>query len=114
MSGQDFEKYCASLLSFNGLSSIRATKESGDQGIDIIAYKGDVKYGIQYKLYSSKVGNSAVQEAYSGKDFYKCQVGAVLTNNYFTDSAKELANALGVILWDGNDLNKLQQKNLLK
>lgn len=112
MSGQDFEKYCARLLSFNGFSSISTTKESGDQGIDIIAYKGDVKYGIQCKLYSGHVGNSAVQEAYSGKDFYKCQVGAVLTNNYFTDSAKELANALGVILWNGNYLHNLQQKDL--
>jgi restriction system protein len=109
MTGHDFEKYCARLLSLNGFTSISVTRDSGDQGIDIIAYKGNVKYGIQCKLYSSRVGNSAVQEAYSGKDFYKCQIGAVLTNNDFTDSAKELADSLGVLLWDGNFLNQLQQ-----
>lgn len=110
MSGHDFEKYCANLLSLNGFSSVSVTKDSGDQGVDIIAYKGDIKYGIQCKLYSSRVGNSAVQQVYSGKDFYKCQIGAVLTNNYFTESAQELATALGVILWDGNYLYNLQQK----
>ena len=109
MTGHDFEKYCARLLSLNGFTSISVTRDSGDQGIDIIAYKGNVKYGIQCKLYPSRVGNSAVQEAYSGKDFYKCQIGAVLTNNDFTDSAKELADSLGVLLWDGNFLNQLQQ-----
>lgn len=109
MTGHDFEKYCAHLLSLNGFTSISVTRDSGDQGIDIIAYKGDVKYGIQCKLYSSHVGNSAVQEAYSGKDFYKCQIGAVLTNNDFTDSARELADSLGVLLWDGNYLSHLQQ-----
>lgn len=110
MSGHDFEKYCAELLSLNGFSSINVTRDSGDQGIDIIAHKGNIKYGIQCKLYSNRVGNSAVQEAYSGKDFYKCQIGAVLTNNYFTESARELATALGVVLWDGDYLQELQQK----
>lgn len=109
MTGYDFEKYCARLLSLNGFTSVSVTKDSGDQGIDIIAFKENVKYGIQCKLYSSRVGNSAVQEAYSGKDFYKCQIGAVLTNNEFTDSAKELADSLGVLLWNGNFLNQLQQ-----
>lgn len=109
MSGHDFEKYCARLLSLNGFTSITVTKDSGDQGIDIIAYKKDTKYGIQCKLYSNHVGNSAVQEAYAGKDFYKCQIGAVLTNNDFTESAKELADSLGILLWDGNYLYQLQQ-----
>ncbi len=116
MTGHDFEKYCARLLSLNGFSSISVTRDSGDQGIDIIAYKEDTKYGIQCKLYSSRVGNSAVQEAYSGKDFYKCQIGAVLTNNDFTESARELADSLGILLWDGNYLYQLQQaiKNVKK
>ena len=112
MTGYEFEKYCAHLLSKNQFSSVSVTKDSGDQGIDIIAYKNNVKYGIQCKLYSSHVGNSAVQQAYSGKDFYKCQIGVVLTNNEFTDSAIELANALGIILWNGNDLFQLEQGTL--
>ena len=60
MTGYDFEKYCARLLSLNGFTSVSVTKDSGDQGIDIIAFKENVKYGIQCKLYSSRVGNSAL------------------------------------------------------
>ena len=36
------------------------TAISGDQGVDIIAYRDRVKYGIQCKCYSSNVGNSAI------------------------------------------------------
>lgn len=106
MSGHEFEEYCANLLKLNGFSSVETTKTSGDQGIDIIAFKHGVKYGIQCKLYSKPVGNSAVQEAYAGKDFYNCNIGIVLTNNTFTASAVELAEKIGIVLWDGNYLKR--------
>lgn len=107
MDGHEFEEYCADLLKLNGFSSVEITKASGDQGIDIVAFKHEIKYGIQCKLYSKPVGNSAVQEAYAGKDFYNCNVGVVLTNNTFTASAVELAEKIGIILWDGNYLKRV-------
>lgn len=109
-SGLEFEEYCASLLSKNNFEQVEVTSSSGDQGIDIIAYSQGVKYGIQCKFYSKPVGNKAVQEAFAGKNFYKCHVAIVLTNNKFTKSAIELADSLGVVLWDGNDLKKLEAK----
>lgn len=105
MSGEQFEYFCSELLSMNGYTNIEVTKHSGDQGIDIIAKKDGVKYGIQCKCYSSSVGNHSVQEAYSGMNYYNCHVGVVLTNNYFTSSAIELANKLNIILWDRDFLN---------
>ena len=51
-----------------------------------------------------------MQEAFAGKQFYKCHVVIVLTNNTFTKSAIELADCLGVVLWDGNVLKKLEYK----
>ena len=49
-----------------------------------------------------------MQEAFAGKEFYKCHVAVVLTNNSFTKSAVDLANRLGIVLWDGAVLKKLE------
>ena len=104
MEGHDFEFFCADLLRKNGFKNVSVTQGSGDQGIDIIAFKDDIKYGIQCKCYASDIGNKAVQEAYSGKTFYNCHIGVVLTNRYFTHSAQELAKNNGIILWDRSKL----------
>lgn len=107
MEGHEFEYFCADILRKNGFTDVDVTKGSGDQGIDILAFKDGVKYGIQCKCYSNDVGNKAVQEAFSGKTFYNCHVAAVLTNRYFTRSAQELSESNGVLLWDRNWLNKM-------
>lgn len=106
MEGHDFEYYCADLLKNNGFCNVNVTQGSGDQGIDVLAEKGGVKYGIQCKCYSKDIGNKAVQEAFAGKTFYHCHVAAVLTNRYFTRSAKELASINQVLLWDRDQLEK--------
>ena len=106
--GIEFEEYCASILSKNGFDQVKVTQASGDQGIDIRSYSQGVKYGFQCKFYSKPVGNKAVQEAFAGKEFYKCHVAVVLTNNSFTKSAVDLANRLGIVLWDGAVLKKLE------
>ena len=69
MEGHDFEYFCAVLLKTNGYEKAEVTPGSGDQGIDVIAAKDGIRYGIQCKCYSSDIGNKAVQEAYSGKEF---------------------------------------------
>lgn len=38
--------------------------------------------------------------------FYRCHVGIVMTNNYFTQSAKDLAKENGIVLWDRDNLLK--------
>lgn len=106
MSGTEFEIFCAELLAREGFSDIVTTKGSHDQGIDIIATNGMVKYGFQCKCYASDIGNSAIQEANAGKAFYECHIGVVITNRNFTSSAKSLAKKLGIILWDRDYLNQ--------
>lgn len=91
MDGHTFEHYCAGLLRRNGFHHVEVTRGSGDQGIDILAWKHRKKYGIQCKCYSYYLGNKAIQEAYAGMKFYECDVSAVLTNQYFTNSAVALA-----------------------
>ena len=107
MDGQQFERFCARLLIKNGYEDVSLTKGSGDQGIDIIAYRDGIKYGIQCKCYSSDIGNAAVQEVFAGKTFYKCNIGIVLTNQHFSPSAIQLAETNGIILWGREALLKL-------
>lgn len=107
MSGLEFEELCAELLRANGYSDVEITPGSGDQGIDIVAEKDFIKYGFQCKCYSAPVGNKAVQEAFTGKSFYRCHIAIVLTNNRFTSAARELADKTGVVLWDRNKIFEL-------
>lgn len=104
MDGHEFERFCANVLRQNGFENVSVTIGSGDQGIDIIAYKDGIKYGIQCKCYHSDIGNKAVQEVYAGKTFYNCHVGIVLTNRDFTRSAIDLAEKDGIILWNRTKL----------
>ncbi|MEY8497595.1 restriction endonuclease [Enterococcus avium] len=104
MDGFEFEKYTKYLLEHNGYSNVRLTQKYGDQGIDVIAKKDNVKIGIQCKRWKKKVGNKAVQEVHAGIGYYSLDKGIVLTNSSFTNSAKELAKKLSVDIWDRSDL----------
>ena len=107
MEGHDFEYYCAELLKRRGFQEVEVTKGSGDYGIDILAEKDGVTYAIQCKCYAAPVGVKAVQEAYAGRDYYDRMVGAVLTNQYFTQPAVEAAKKLKILLWDRGYLESM-------
>lgn len=101
--GLEFEDWVASNLSKFGWNA-RSTKGSGDQGVDVIATKNGVKVGVQCKLYSSNVGNKAVQEINAGRTFFKLDKVAVLTNAGYTKSARELAETCDVLLLSHYDI----------
>ncbi len=107
MDGHHFEKYCATVLRKNGFVNVSVTPGSGDQGVDVIAEKEGVRYAIQCKCYSSALGNAPVQEVCAGKSMYNCHVGVVMTNNYFTTGAKQLAEKNGILLWDRDKLQQM-------
>lgn len=67
--GHASEKWVAEALIGFGWSA-KVTAGSGDQGIDVIAEMNGKKLGIQCKLYSSAIGNKAVQEAHAGRAYY--------------------------------------------
>jgi len=110
MEGHDFEYFCADLLRKKGFQEVEVTKGSGDYGIDILAQKDGVTYGIQCKCYATPVGVKAVQEAYAGRDYYECMVGVVLTNQYFTTPAVEVAKKLKIMLWDRGYLESMMEE----
>lgn len=110
MDGIEFEQYSASLLEKLGYNNVKVTQSSNDYGIDITCLKNGKKYAIQCKRYANKLGNSPVQEATAGKRYYNCDIGVVLTNNYFTENAINLAKANNILLWDRTELIKMLKK----
>lgn len=113
MEGHDFEYYCADLLRDHGFIEVEVTKGSGDYGVDILAEKDGITYAIQCKRYSEPVGVKAVQEAYSGRDYYDRMVGAVLTNQYFTQPAVDAAKKLKILLWDRGYLEQMMEESAM-
>ena len=109
MEGHDFEHWCAELLEENGFSNVEVTVGSGDQGVDVLAQKDGIRYAIQCKCYSKDLGNKPVQEVNTGKVLYRCQIGVVMTNRYFTKGAKDAADATGVLLWDRDKLKQMME-----
>lgn len=111
MFGNEFEYACAGILRANGFKNVRVTQASGDFGVDITAQKNHVSYAVQCKRYEKKVNNSAIQEVIGGLAVYGCEVGAVMTNSYFTEPAKRLAEANGVILWDRDAIAEMLDRS---
>lgn len=109
MSGSQFEIFVTKLFNDLGYKAER-TKESGDQGVDIIAEKDGVKFAIQTKCYSKPVGNHAIMEVVGGVKYYDADKIMVVTNSTFTKSARELAQANNVILWDRSILKEKMEE----
>jgi restriction system protein len=121
-----FETYVASLYNRLGYHArtVADLKKAGevktkgfDQGADVVVdfVENGIKKRaiIQCKLYQDKVSNKAVQEVLAALPIYKADMGIVLTNNFFTEAAIELANANGIFMVDRTQLGKLieQAKN---
>ena len=92
-----YEEFIKKLLRDAGFSAIR-TRGSGDYGVDVIASKNGKTYALQCKLYNHTVGAKAVQEIVSGRIFYRADFAIVVSDNSFTDAAKNLARKSDVIL----------------
>ncbi len=107
--GISFEHHCAEMLRNAGWEA-RVTQSSADQGIDIIANRGGMKGVFQCKRYNKPVGNAAVQEIISGKVFERASFAVVVSNNSYTQSARQLASAAGVHLLHFSELSTLAEK----
>ena len=109
MTGVQFEQFLAKLFTKMGYR-VALTKGSGDQGVDLIAEKGNTKWAIQAKSYLNTVGNSAVQQVLAGKHFYNADKCLVVTNSNFSESAKKLAKVNDVMLWNRHILKEKMEE----
>lgn len=103
MDGYQFEDFLVKIFQTIGYD-VQETKRTQDQGADLFVTRFGKRMVIQAKNYSGSVGNSAVQQVISAKTFYSCDEAMVVTNSYFTRSAKELAESAKVRLIDRNEL----------
>ena len=110
MDGHQFEYACADILKANGYKHVKVTRGSGDFGVDIIAEKDKGRYAIQCKRYNHKLDNTPIQEVVGGLAYYQCDKGAVMTNQYFTEPAKQLAQVNDIELLDRDTLSHMVDK----
>ncbi|WP_201009049.1 restriction endonuclease [Paenibacillus glycanilyticus] len=104
-SGVEFEDYLAVLFQNDGYRVSR-TPASGDDGVDLVIERNNLRVAVQCKRYSGNVSVSAIQEVYAGKDMYDCDEALVVTNSYFTAPAIKMAEKLNVALWNRKELTQ--------
>lgn len=102
--GVAFEQHLRALVleSFQD-AVIHTTPVSGDQGADLLVRLGSVLVAIQAKRYTGVVGNAAVQEIFSAKQFYDADFAMVVTTSRYTQPAQVLAAKLDVALATEDD-----------
>lgn len=107
-----FEASIAALYKKQGFE-IYLTPYSNDKGVDVVVQKNDENYLIQVKQTKSIVGNDAIQEICTAKNYYEnifhnnFQLLTV-TNNEYSSSAKILAQSNNIKLY-----NRLQLEELI-
>lgn len=106
MDGIAFEQYLKPVFERQGYFAT-VTQGSGDYGADLILRKGRKKYVVQAKRYSSNIGVSAVQQVVAAVKYYKAHGAIVVTNQYFTPAAVQLAKVNGVRLIGREKLAKM-------
>lgn len=109
LSGVEFENYLKSLFENMGYT-VQLTKATGDYGVDLIITKKNKSTIVQAKCYNHTVGVKAVQEIISARNHYKIYDAMVVTNNYFSREAENLAVESDVTLTDRIVLEKMIRK----
>lgn len=102
----EFEQFLKQVFYELGYT-VEMTKVTGDQGGDLIVSKSGYRIAVQVKGYFHSVSNSAVQEAHTAKDYYRCHGSAVITNSRFTSGARDLAGTVGCVLIGEEELPAL-------
>lgn len=106
MKGTEFERYLQARFKDMGYKA-NLTSKTGDYGADLLIEKNNELTIVQAKRYSNAVGVKAIQEAISAQSFYDAARSMVVTNNYFTKNAKNMAIKCNVKLIDRDSLYKL-------
>lgn len=111
INGYDFELLISVILE-NCKFKCNLTPKSKDNGADILAYKNNLTWAIQTKLYyNHSVGNKGVQEVYTAKNYFNANLGAIITNSTFSKQAIDVAKKLNIILIDRTLLTKIISNN---
>jgi predicted Mrr-cat superfamily restriction endonuclease len=119
MSPLKFEEYCVKVIEkLNWNTTVSRPK---DGGIDIEAYKDNSKGEVvrlfaQCKHHKNNINPNILRELLGSKE---CENNdfitelMIITSGKFSSGCSEIANEKNIILIDGNDLLKLNVKNIL-
>ncbi|WP_411725765.1 restriction endonuclease [Methyloglobulus sp.] len=104
LSGVEFENLLMDKFVALGFR-VELTPKTGDFGADLIVenHEGS-RIIVQCKRFKSKVNLKAVQEVIGAIGHYAGDMGIVITNNSFLNSAVKLAETHDIELWDGDKL----------
>ena len=103
MSGIEFEEFLRVHFEKKGYQ-VKTTKKSNDYGADLLLKKKHETTIVQAKRYGRNIGIEAIQQAVAARTYYHADYAIVCTNQYFTNSAVNLANECDVELWDRETL----------
>lgn len=103
MTGPQFEQFLESLFGHLGYR-VKRIGAPGDFGADLVLDGPDGRTVVQAKRWSTIVGHRAVQEIVAAKAPYRADRAMVVTTSMFSEHARKLAQANGVVLWERRDL----------
>lgn len=105
MSGREFEIFLKHIFEKLGYK-VKLLRGYKDHGADLILIdsKGTKIVVQAKKREQGKVGIEAIGEVLRGKEYYRCHLAMVVTNQHFSEQAKYEAQKFGIILWDRKDL----------
>jgi restriction system protein len=102
--GEEFELFLTTLFEHRGYT-VTLTARTGDLGVDLVAESTDEKIAVQAKRWSNSVSRHAVSDVVAGATYYGCNKCMVVTNLYYTEGAKKLAQSTGCVLIDRDTLS---------
>lgn len=103
MTGPGFEHRLATMFASMGYT-VGTTSAGNDFGADLVLTFNGVRTVVQAKRWNSLVGVSAVQEVHASRSYYGATHAMVVTNNWYTKQARQLAGKANVDLWDRDRL----------
>lgn len=112
---ETFEQYCVICLRGSAFKSVIRTTNAGAKYANIIAYKDSLKYAI---VCAQNIDNEAqiIKNATEGKKEYSADKAVVLSQEYFSESAKKIASEANVNLWGRDEfmlmILKVDLKNI--
>ncbi|GGO01886.1 TerD family protein [Saccharibacillus kuerlensis] len=112
LDGRTFEYHMQDLFTKLGYEVEVPTSDpyAPDYGVDLIVIKGGIRRAVQLKCFSNVVPVRAIQEVYAGAQMYDCQSYMVVATSYFSRAALQMAEQLGVEVWDKTQLDKTEEK----
>jgi HJR/Mrr/RecB family endonuclease len=104
----EFEQHCTRWLRSRGFDEVGRT--SIDRGVDITAISGTdqpLKWVVQCKHWTKKVGPDVVRELEGARALRKADRAMLIISSAFTSAAVETASQLDIDLIDGDSLDQV-------